>query len=235
MQGREIIINDEFYINAENDCVVLSGKFGNPEFKTYTFDIPGRDGLLDLTDSLDGEVHYNNRSVEFRLFIAGKRLGERLNQINSYHGQFVKFSSSYDNDYYYNGRLSVDVEEKKSNYAYVTLSFDCEPFKIAKNPTTSIHIVRGEQTLKINYTGKPAAAEIKLIQKGDETDSPIALKVKKDDINSTLFNIPNTFNFIMKTGINEIELESGRIVDGKFTPDSSSLSKIALSYIEVRI
>ena len=235
MQGREIVINDEFYINAENDCVVLSGKFGNPEFKSYTVDIPGRDGLLDLTDSLDGNVHYNNRSVEFRLFIAGKRLGERLNQINSYHGRFVKFSSSYDNDYYYKGRLSVDVEEKKSNYAYVNLSFDCEPFKTAKSPISSIHIIRGKQILKINYTGKPAAAEIKLIQKGDETDSPIALKVKKDDINSTLFNIPNTFNFIIKTGINEIELENGRIVDGKFTPDSSSLSKIALSYIEVRI
>ena len=36
-----------------------------PEPKTYTIDIPGGDGVIDLTESLSGDVVYNNRHQEF--------------------------------------------------------------------------------------------------------------------------------------------------------------------------
>ena len=42
-----------------------------PEPKTYTVDIPGGDGVIDLTDSLLGDTAYKNRKMELEFYIIG--------------------------------------------------------------------------------------------------------------------------------------------------------------------
>lgn len=235
MQYREIVINDELFINQEFDSVILSGKIGNPEFRTYTVEIPGKDGLLDLTESIDGSVHYNNRDIEFRVFIAGKRINERLDLLNNYHGQYVKLYSTYDNNYYYKGRLFVSVEERKATYAYVVLSFDCEPFKIKREVTTSIHIIRNNQTLKIKNTGRATTAKITFIQKqGNETEGNIALKIDIDNNSSILYNITDEATFTIQANDNEFNMHTGHMIDSNFVEGLASC-KIKIEYTEIKL
>lgn len=235
MQYREIVINDELFINQEFDSVILSGKIGNPEFRTYTVEIPGKDGLLDLTESIDGSVHYNNRDIEFRVFIAGKRINERLDLLNNYHGQYVKLYSTYDNNYYYKGRLSVSIEERKATYAYVVLSFDCEPFKIKKEATTSIFIIRNSQLLKIKNAGRSTTAKIAFLQKaGDETEGNIALKVDVENDSKILQNISDECSIEIKSKENELIASTGRMINGNFV-DGLASCKIKIEYTEIKI
>ena len=52
------------------NMVLLDGyTLSPPEPKTTTVEIPGRDGVLDLTESLIGDVTYNNRSMTFTFLI----------------------------------------------------------------------------------------------------------------------------------------------------------------------
>ena len=36
---------------------------GFPEVRTNYVDVPGRDGMLDLSTALDGEIHYQDRTI----------------------------------------------------------------------------------------------------------------------------------------------------------------------------
>ncbi len=53
------------YHSYDDFKLILSQKtIGTPSPKTETIDIPGGDGVLDLTDFF-GEVNYNNRILTF--------------------------------------------------------------------------------------------------------------------------------------------------------------------------
>lgn len=232
MQYREIVINDELFINQEFDSVILSGKIGNPEFRTYTVEIPGKDGLLDLTESIDGSVHYNNRDIEFRVFIAGKRINERLDLLNNYHGRYVKFYSTYDNNYYYKGRLSVSIEERKATYAYVVLSFDCEPFKVAIDETKYIYLIEGTKTLDIKNCGRAVSAKITFLQRNDDT---LLLKIVKKDDSFKIINCNEDFEFTLEEGKNTLDLQTVINKSNEYKIDTSGVAKIKLSYTEIKI
>lgn len=46
--------------------ILIDGyKLDPPEVKKYEVDIPGGDGVIDLTDSLLGDTAYKNREIEF--------------------------------------------------------------------------------------------------------------------------------------------------------------------------
>ena len=77
---------------------------GNPEPRLYQLEIPGRDGLLDLTKSVTGTVTYSNRTLEFE-FASMKNISEQValrNALNNdLHGKEVKVILDEDSNYYY--------------------------------------------------------------------------------------------------------------------------------------
>lgn len=111
---------------------------GSPEPQTYTVEIPGRDGLLDLTESLDGYIHYNNREVEllFKFIDTSGDIDRDAFYASVYkqiHGKKLKvwFSDYGQEDFYLYGRCSVEEIEFTHDNPwgfYFTVTMDCEPW-----------------------------------------------------------------------------------------------------------
>ena len=57
----------EYHSYEEWGLMLISITIGLPEPKTVLIDIPGGDGVLDLSESLTGRMQYGTRKLEFRL------------------------------------------------------------------------------------------------------------------------------------------------------------------------
>lgn len=107
-----------------------------PSPKTIYIDIPAADGVIDLTESLAGEVKYENRTItcEFNVVDARKRWSNIYSNILDYlHGKRMKVVFDEDPTYYYIGRLKVN--EWKSDKATSTIIIEgtVEPYKMNKS------------------------------------------------------------------------------------------------------
>ena len=104
-----------------------------PTPKTMYIDIPEADGRLDLTESLSGEVRYNNRSITFQFVVieARKRWTQIYSEILNYlHGQEMIIHLDEDRNYYYVGRISVDEWASDKKTSVITISGDVNPYKL---------------------------------------------------------------------------------------------------------
>lgn len=123
-----------------------------PETKTYTVDIPGGDGVIDLTDALSGDASYENREATFVLYdIYPDEPWEKIKTevSNFLHGRAFDFQITMDPGYTYHGRFSV----KEYSYAMyplgvlgaVQLEVDCDPYKWKDAQTYSLNPVGGKE------------------------------------------------------------------------------------------
>jgi len=82
-----------------------------PEVYTYMVDVPGRNGALDLTESLTGDVSYYDREISCKFVCQAPRpqwpdIHAKI--MNAIHGRRMEISISDDPDYKYEGRVYVD-------------------------------------------------------------------------------------------------------------------------------
>lgn len=102
-----------------------------PEIKTKPVDIPGADGVMDLTEAL-GAVRFGNRELEmtFDVIAAPGRWHSLTSQIANYlHGQRLKVVLDSDPSYYYIGRLALNSEKSDYLTSQITISGDMDPYK----------------------------------------------------------------------------------------------------------
>lgn len=120
-----------------------------PEPKTYTVDIPGGDGVIDLTQALTGDVAYKNRQQTFPFMVVNPDSFERVKTdvSNFLHGKEFDYQITMDPGYTYHGRFTVN-EYSHALYAYpglvgmFTVSVDADPYKL-----------KGHMTYQLNATG----------------------------------------------------------------------------------
>ena len=120
-----------------------------PEPKTYTVDIPGGDGVIDLTQALTGDVAYKNRQQTFPFMVINPDSFERVKTdvSNFLHGKEFDYQITMDPGYTYHGRFTM-TEYSHALYAYPGLvgtfmvSVDADPYKS-----------KGLQTYQLNATG----------------------------------------------------------------------------------
>ena len=102
-----------------------------PEAKVNQVDIPGADGVIDLTDAL-GEIRYNNREIQmiFDISKPPESWHSLTSTIANYlHGQRRKVIFDTDPGYYYIGRLSLLSEKSDYLTNQITITGDMEPYK----------------------------------------------------------------------------------------------------------
>lgn len=112
--------------------LILSTKtIGTPSPKTELIDIPGGDGVLDLTDFF-GETKYKNRvlSFEFSTMVPPPDFMSLFAMVqNALHGRKMMISIDDDPDWYYIGRISVSEWKADRNIGKLTIDCDCEPYR----------------------------------------------------------------------------------------------------------
>lgn len=118
--------------------------FDPPEVKTQYVDIPGGNGVLDLTESLNGRVSYGQRkgSMEFAVVSSYKALdGEFVDRtygewqdrymmiMNYLHGKKLKAVLEDDPYWYYEGRFTVNQWKSDEHRSMITIDYDVYPYK----------------------------------------------------------------------------------------------------------
>lgn len=102
-----------------------------PEVQTYTIQIPGRNGLLDLTE-VNGAIRYNNRTVKLSCVHRDKTAYDYHNCMSEllkrYHGKRNNIILDSEKDYYYSGRIAVSPVKNSQVHSTCTITADCEPY-----------------------------------------------------------------------------------------------------------
>lgn len=144
------LIVDGVDLTVRFQMILLDGyTLSPPEPKTYTVDVPGGDGVIDLTQSLTGDVAYKNRQQTFTFMVVNPDSFERVKTdvSNFLHGKRFDYQITMDPGYTYHGRFTV-TEYDHTLYSYpglvgiFSIKIDADPYKL-----------KGHMTYKLNATG----------------------------------------------------------------------------------
>lgn len=131
-----LVLNSELLAGAEDfeekyNLTPMGYGVSTPEPRTNMVEIPGRNGLMDLTSAL-GPVTYGQRSVWFACMMVDtpRRLTERYSEIlNKFHGQRCRMVLDEEPDYYYDGRCLVSRDYIDNGTQAIRLELDADPLK----------------------------------------------------------------------------------------------------------
>lgn len=117
--------------------LILSSKtISLPKAKTKTVEVPGADGVIDLTESLIDDIKYKNRSLQFTFTVIDPMASWAavLSAVTNYiHGRRMRIYMDWDRNYYYEGRCSVNQFKSNKRTSTIVVDCDCDPYKIEKN------------------------------------------------------------------------------------------------------
>ena len=143
--------------------LILNAKeIGTPEPKVETIDIPGSDGVLDLTEFF-GSVKYNNRqlSFEFSTIVPQYQFMSVFSNVqNALHGQKMKIILDSDPEWYYMGRITVSEWKADRRVGLLRIDCDCEPFKQSIYTTTYTKTVTSNATISLENDKMPCIPTI---------------------------------------------------------------------------
>ena len=145
--------------------LVLAAKtIGTPSPKTETIDIPGGDGVLDLTDFF-GETKYGNRnlSFEFSTMVTPSEFMPLFSEVqNALHGRKLRIILDEDPEWCYIGRISVSEWKADRNIGKLTIDCDCEPYKYQIGTTEIFRAISGTSSFTLPNSRKRVVPEVKV-------------------------------------------------------------------------
>ena len=139
MMGKVFFDGKDTY--TEYGLLLASKSIALPEVRTNMIDVPGRDGLLDASEVLTGEVTYKNRTITLKLTgvdtVSGKTWPATISDFcNKVHGKHVKITFPEDTSHCYSGRCSVGQVELVKMMQTIPVTVDCDPWKYKNAKTT---------------------------------------------------------------------------------------------------
>lgn len=135
---------DDMHLGCQPDLVMNYARVSTPATKVKEIEVPGMDGVLDITESL-GEVKYSPRQISFQFTTTS---GSRINElINGLHGKRKKIILDRDEAFYYMGRLEVADPVVTGNLTSVEMTARCEPYKYKSRITRHKEDVGGASNI----------------------------------------------------------------------------------------
>ena len=132
-------INGEHTLRDWGAAIINSDVISVPEPNLTYLEVPGRNGRLDLSEALTGDVTYANRTITLQL--AGSVSLESwyqkcLHIFNDYHGLAVDVTFDDDPNHYYHGRATVSDPQRVRNGGQFVFSVEADPFRYETEITT---------------------------------------------------------------------------------------------------
>ena len=112
----------------------------HPSIVTKFIEVPGSDGMLDLTDYLTGKALYGQRQGSISFVVANDfEHWETIRQniTKTLHGKKLKMVLQDDPEYYYEGRFTVGNWESGADHSSISITYNLEPYKIRIHPEGS--------------------------------------------------------------------------------------------------
>lgn len=142
--------------------ILASKTIGTPSPKTEVIDIPGGDGVLDLTEYF-GDVKYENRelSYEFSIMVPRSDFPSVFSAVQSaLHGRKLPIIDDEDPGWFYRGRISVSEWKADRNIGKLTIDCDCEPYKYQISPTVITRSISGTSSINLPNSRKRVVPEV---------------------------------------------------------------------------
>ena len=124
---------DEKYTARKVVDASINGKLEIYYFLEKFIEIPGADGMLDLTTYLTGGPVYGQRngSLSFKIANGIENIETiRSKMVNTIHGKRMAIVLDDDPDYYYEGRFTVGNIEPASDYSGITITYQLDTYKL---------------------------------------------------------------------------------------------------------
>ena len=142
----DVLFND---ISAMNDwnIVLTKSDITPPKVKTSIVNIKGADGILDLSEALNGDVMYDNRDIKLTFSLMDMReYSTLISKIsNAIHGKKVKLRFTIDDEYYYEGRAQISQWESSKNIGKIVVNVNADPFKYRLYETSNTFSLNGKE------------------------------------------------------------------------------------------
>ena len=111
-------------------------------------DIPGRiDGPIDMSEALTGYPTYGTREMKVTFFALadGRANGESLltRAFGMLHGRRGEIVLSWDPDYTYFGRISIEAVTRHRKVVGFTMTAKCEPYKLKQHVSVTRNVAGG--------------------------------------------------------------------------------------------
>lgn len=122
-----------------------------PEPKTYKVDIPGGNGEIDLTESVFGDVVYNNRNQTFTFYVIKPDSFEyvKTRVSNFLHGKEFEYKMTMDPLYTYRGRFTISGYEHQMYEigvaGIINVNISANPYKYKDPIIKSFNAISGIQ------------------------------------------------------------------------------------------
>lgn len=111
-------------------CVLAHLEIGVPKAQTKYIQIPLRNGSIDFTEQLTGDVRYEDRPIKIQLMYAGNNLLNVFSALQNFiHGKRFKVVFDEDASYYYEGRFTVADYSVTKYGGLINIEGTCNPFK----------------------------------------------------------------------------------------------------------
>ncbi len=157
---RGIYINGQ-HTGQDMGLVMTERNIGAPVVQTYKVDVPGKNGSLDLSESLTGDIRYSNRPLDFKFITDGNRekVLTAIDKMMMLHGQQAEIITEDYPDYYYKGRISISHKDY-GRYAEFEISVDAEPFRTARKMSSYSFDVSSSKECLILNNGMPVIPSV---------------------------------------------------------------------------
>lgn len=105
---------------------------GSPNPKTNTIEVPGADGIIDMTEANAGEVKFTNRTIVLN-FVAMAEIKDqaefKMRIMTALHGKTIsQIVFDEDSDWFYSGRATVAFSKVQSWKLGCTITIDAAPY-----------------------------------------------------------------------------------------------------------
>lgn len=122
-----------------------------PEPKLTIVDLRGSDGVIDLSETLTGDVRYNNRKLTLTFALSDvKDYNLLMSSIaNEIHGLTMDIQLTSDDMYYYTGRVTIPQWRCSKQKGIIVIDVDAKPFKCAVSETTYTLKITKQETHSI--------------------------------------------------------------------------------------
>lgn len=123
-------------IHSYNDLgmkMLAESTIGNPEPYINELEIPGKDGVIDYSESLTGNITYKQREISLMFTLAGSDETDYLKKYdkvkNSLHGKRIKIIPDFDKEFEYDARITIEEEKVSDMFAVLTVAGTAFPYK----------------------------------------------------------------------------------------------------------
>lgn len=127
-----VIFNDKHSYRDWGLMLKSRPKISPPAPKIKMIQVPGSDAIIDLTERLTGQVHYEPREISFEFITNASRetwVGLHSDILTYIHGKRVRIIFDDDPNWVYTGRVTVGDMEAEKGAATLTMTATVEPYK----------------------------------------------------------------------------------------------------------